>query len=212
MNVLVVGANGQVAKEAIKELKDTDHKTFAMIRNNEQAQSLKELGADEVVLADLEKDISHAFKHIDAVIFAAGSGGHTGADKTILIDLWGAIKVIDQAIEHKVNRFVMLSSMGTVEPEQSDKIKHYLVAKKLADDHLKRSELNYTIVRPGSLTNEESLGKIKLEQVIQNRDTTITRADVAKVLVATLDKENTFQQTFEILNGDTDIEEALNRI
>ena len=55
MNVLVVGANGQVAKEAIKELKDTDHKTFAMIRNNEQAQSLKELGADEVVLADLRR-------------------------------------------------------------------------------------------------------------------------------------------------------------
>ncbi|WP_413380277.1 SDR family oxidoreductase [Alkalihalobacillus sp. 1P02AB] len=212
MNVLLVGANGQVAKEAIKELKDQGHTTYAMIRKKEQADLLKKIGADEVILADLEQDFSHAFEGIDAVIFAAGSGGTTGADKTILIDLWGAIKVVDETIKHKIKRFVMLSSMGTVDPDKSDRIRHYLVAKKLADDHLKRSNLNYTIVRPGSLSNDEPLGKIKLEEEIKNRDNTITRADVAKVLVSVLEKENTYRKTFEILNGEEEIESALNKV
>ncbi|GAF66742.1 NAD dependent epimerase/dehydratase [Bacillus sp. TS-2] len=212
MNILVVGANGQVAKETIKELKAQGHQVKAMIRNEEQSDLLKKQGADEIVIADLEKDITHAFVDVDGVIFAAGSGGKTGADKTILIDLWGAMKVIDQTVAHSIKRFVMLSSMGTVDPDKSDQIRHYLVAKKLADDYLKQTDLDYTIVRPGSLTNDKPTHQIKLEEEIEVRDNTITRADVASVLVAVLEKENTYQKTFEILNGDVDINTAIEQI
>ncbi|KYG32152.1 SDR family oxidoreductase [Alkalihalobacillus trypoxylicola] len=212
MNILVVGANGQVAKETIKELKAQGHQVKAMIRNEKQSDLLKKQGADEIVIADLEEDITHAFVDVDGVIFAAGSGGKTGADKTILIDLWGAMKVIDQTVAHSIKRFVMLSSMGTVDPDKSDQIRHYLVAKKLADDYLKQTDLDYTIVRPGSLTNDKPTHQIKLEEEIEVRDNTITRADVASVLVAVLEKENTYQKTFEILNGDVDINTAIEQI
>ena len=212
MNVLVVGANGNVARHTLKKLSDAGHRPIAMIRSKEQAEELKNLGAADTVIADLEADLDHAFKDIEAVIFAAGSGGHTGADKTILIDLWGAMKTIDAAERNGVKRFVMLSSMGTVDPDKSERIRHYLVAKKLADDHLKRSSLTYTIVRPGSLTDETGLGKIKLEEEIQHRDNTITREDVATVLVEVIDRENTYGKTFEIINGETSISEALQTV
>lgn len=212
MNVLVVGANGKVARHVLKKATDAGHRPVAMIRKEEQADDLLKQGAADTVIADLEADIDHAFKGVDAVIFAAGSGGHTGADKTILIDLWGAMKAIDAAERNGVKRFVMLSSMGTVDPDKSDQIRHYLIAKKLADDHLKRSGLTYTIVRPGSLTDEAAQGKIKLETEIQNRDNTITREDVAAVLVDVIERENTYGKTFEILNGSTAISEALQTV
>ncbi len=103
----------------------------------------------------------------------------------------------------------MLSSMGTVDPDKSERIRHYLVAKKLADDHLKRSSLTYTIVRPGSLTNEGATQMLKLESEIQDRDNTITREDVAIVLAKVVDRENTYGKTFEILNGNVPTENAL---
>lgn len=212
MNVLVIGANGQVARHTVTKLAEAGHHPVAMIRNENQASELKKLGAEKIVVADLEANFDHAFEGVDAVVFAAGSGGHTGADKTILIDLWGAIKAIDAAERHGIKRFVMLSSMGTVDPDKSDRIKHYLVAKKLADDHVKRSNLTYTIVRPGSLTNERAQGKIKLEEEILQRDNTITRADVATVLTEVLERENTYGKTFEILNGETEIDKALQAI
>lgn len=209
MDILVVGANGQVARHVLTKLKELGHSAVAMIRKEEQAEELLKLGAARTVVADLEGDISAAFTGVDAVIFAAGSGGHTGADKTILIDLWGAVKTIDEAEKHGIKRFVMLSSIGTVDPDKSDRIRHYLVAKKLADDHLKRSGLDYTIVRPGSLTNDPAQGKIKLEPEIKVRDNTITREDVAIVLANVVERDQTIHKTFEILNGDTPIAEAL---
>ncbi|GAE36846.1 SDR family oxidoreductase [Halalkalibacter akibai] len=212
MNVLLIGANGQVARHTIAKLKDEDHQVIAMIRDSKQATELKDLGADKTVVADLEGNFDHAFDQADAVIFAAGSGGHTGADKTILIDLWGAMKAVDAATRLGVKRFVMLSSMGTVDPDKSDRIRHYLVAKKLADDYLKQSQLTYTIVRPGSLTNEAAQEKIKLEEEIQVRDNTITREDVAIVLAKVVKRENSFNKTFEILNGSLAIDQALDQI
>ncbi|WP_100407049.1 SDR family oxidoreductase [Bacillus solitudinis] len=212
MRVLVVGANGQVARLTVRELAERGHEPVAMVRNENQGEGLKRLGAKKIVIADLEADITHAFKDVDAVIFAAGSGGKTGADKTILVDLWGAMKTVDTAMNKGIKRFVMLSSMGTVDPDKSDRIRHYLVAKKVADDYLKNSSLSYTIVRPGSLTTDEAKGLIKLEEEIQVRDNTITREDVAKVLAGVLDRKNTYQKTFEILNGSMPIDEALDSV
>ncbi|WP_227935065.1 SDR family oxidoreductase [Alkalihalobacillus deserti] len=212
MKVLVIGANGQVARHTLTKLKDERHQVVAMIRDSAQAKELKDIGADETVVADLEANFDHAFKGVDVVIFAAGSGGHTGAEKTILIDLWGAMKAVDAAERLGVKRFIMLSSMGTADPDKSERIRHYLVAKKLADDHLKRSSLTYTIVRPGSLTNETAQKFVKLEEEIQVRDASISREDVAIVLAKVVNLENTFGKTFEILNGKAPIEEALGQL
>ncbi|MEF7565295.1 SDR family oxidoreductase [Bacillus infantis] len=214
MKILIVGANGQIGRHLIEKLAETEHKSVAMVRKEEQESELRELGADEVVIGDLEKDFSHAFEGVDSVIFTAGSGGHTGADKTILIDLWGAIKTIDQAKEHNISRFLLVSSMNADTPDTGiESMKHYFVAKKLADDHLRSSGLDYTIVRPGGLLNEPATGKIQLEEKIKEFSSReITREDVAAVLAEAVDLENTYKKTFEILNGETPIKEALKQV
>ncbi|RKL65664.1 NAD-dependent dehydratase [Salipaludibacillus neizhouensis] len=214
MKVLIVGANGKVARRSLQHFKNSSkHDAVAMIRKEEQASELKELGAAETVIADLEGDISEAFKGIDAVVFAAGSGPSTGADKTVLIDLWGAMKTIDEAKKNGIKRFVMVSAINVDEPEAApEKMRHYVVAKKLADDHLKASGLDYTIVRPGSLNNEDPIGKILLEEKIGHRNAEITRADVGHIVFETLDKTNTYGKIFEVLNGETPIEDAIKKV
>ncbi|MEN8700031.1 SDR family oxidoreductase [Bacillus infantis] len=214
MNILIVGANGQIGRHLIEKLAETEHKSVAMVRKEEQVNELRDLGADEVIIGDLEKDFSHAFEGVDSVIFTAGSGGHTGADKTILIDLWGAIKTIDQAKKHNISRFLLVSSMNADTPDTGiESMKHYFVAKKLADDHLRSSGLDYTIVRPGGLLNEPATGKILLEEKIKEYGLReITREDVAAVLAEAVDLENTYKKTFEILNGETPIKEALKQV
>src|SRR5690606_31120304 len=99
MNVLVIGANGQVGRNIVKELAESDHEATAMVRKEEQVDHLKELGASKVVLADLEKDFCDAFDGVEAVIFAAGSGPKTGPDKPLTIDLWGSVKAAKYAEE-----------------------------------------------------------------------------------------------------------------
>lgn len=211
MNVLVIGANGQVGKKVVKELADSEHNATAMVRKKEQIEKLKEIGAENVVLANLEEDFSFVFDGVDAVIFAAGSGGSTGADKTVTVDLWGSIKAADYAKEKGIKRFVQLSSIGAGNPDaQNDKIKHYMVAKGVADRYLREMELDYTIVRPGPLTNDEGKGKIKISDEFSGLDEgSIPRADVAHILVDVLGRKNTYKKTFEVLQGEKEIGEAL---
>ncbi|SDH95226.1 NAD(P)H-binding [Alteribacillus persepolensis] len=213
MNVLIVGANGKVARHLVKYLsEESPHDVTAMIRSEEQGEELKQLGAANIVVADLEADISHAFDGVDAVVFAAGSGPHTGADKTVLIDLWGARKVMDEAKNHNIDRFVMLGSMRSEDPEAGPaKMRHYLVAKKLADEYLQNSGLAYTIVRPGPLTNDEAAGTVSIAERLE-RGENISRADVAYVIAETIDKENTYHKTFDLLGGTTPINQAVKNI
>ncbi|MBM7839527.1 uncharacterized protein YbjT (DUF2867 family) [Alkalihalobacillus xiaoxiensis] len=211
MNVLVIGANGQVGQHVIDQLKDRNHKTTAMVRKQEQVDKMKQLGADEVIVADLEGDFSKAFQGQEAVIFTAGSGGATGADKTLTVDLWGAIKSFKYAEHAAVKQFVQLSSIGAGDPDaQPDKIKHYMVAKAVSDQMLMTTALNYTIVRPGPLTNDPATGLIaKAETFTDVGDRSISRADVATVLIESLTNEAVRRQAFEILEGDKQLADAL---
>ncbi|WP_057915878.1 SDR family oxidoreductase [Peribacillus muralis] len=216
MNVLVIGANGQVGKEIIKKLKDTKHNATALVRKEEQVQELRNLGADHVVLGDLEEDFSHAFKGIDSVIFAAGSGGSTGVDKTLLIDLWGAKKAVDYANQSDIKHFVQLSAADSLDvDDESEKMKPYAVAKNMSDYYIEQSNLDYTIVRPGPMNNDNANGKIELHQTTRQdhfNDYLITRQDVAHVLVETLGKEHLFKKSFYIKQGDSSIVDALETV
>lgn len=212
MNVLVIGANGQVGQQVVKALADSKHEAIAMVRKEEQMEKLKNLGASRVVLGDLEKDFSEAYENIDAVIFAAGSGGSTGADKTLTIDLWGAVKAAKYAEDKGVKRFVQLSSMGSDNPDAGgEEMKPYLVAKRTADELLLNTDLDYTIIRPGALVNEDAIGKIEIAQdgFSSMEGRSITRADVAALLVDVVDRSNTHHKVFEVLQGDRAIEDEL---
>ncbi|GEL77711.1 SDR family oxidoreductase [Tenuibacillus multivorans] len=215
MKVLVVGANGQIGKQATEFLHDYDeHHVRAMVRKEEQLNEFKEKGI-EAVLADLEGSVdqlTQAAEGCDAVIFAAGSGGQTGADKTLLIDLDGAIKMVEAAEKAGVERFLMVSALQAHNRDNwNEKIRHYYVAKHYADKALVASSLNHTIVRPGGLLNEPGTGKIKVADDLPER-ATIPREDVARVLVASLNQEKTFNRGFDLLSGDQSIEVALNSL
>lgn len=209
MRVLIVGAHGQIGQRLIKQMSQGPHQGRAMIRDPDQADSLRNLGADEIVVADLESDCSDALDGCDAVIFTAGSGGHTGPEKTRAVDRDGAIGLIDATREAGVQRFVMVSSMGADAPESgSEKMQPYLHAKRAADDHLRESGLRYTIVRPGSLTDEQGSGRVDAAEDL-GRYGEVPRDDVAAVLLAVLDASNTHGKHFELLAGDTPITEAI---
>lgn len=215
MNVLVIGANGQVGRNIVKELAETNHQATAMVRKEEQIDEMKKLGATHVVLGDLEKDFSEAYEGVDAVIFAAGSGPKTGADKTLTIDLWGSVKAAQYAQEKGVKRFVQLGSVGSDNPDAGgEAMKPYLVAKRTADDLLKTTDLDYTIVRPGALSDEEKSGKIEVSlngfDSLEGRS--IPRADVAHILVDVLDRNNTYHKVFEVLQGDQPASDQLNSL
>jgi uncharacterized protein YbjT (DUF2867 family) len=211
MKVLVAGANGHTGKIVLSMLQRHDqHDAYAMIRNEEQGDKMKELGAKEIVLADLEGDVSDAVEGMDAIIFAAGSGSKTGPDKTVSVDQEGAKKLVDAAKEKGIKHYVILSSIGAGKPQ--GRIKHYQEAKGNADKYLKNSGVTYTIVRPGSLTHDPAKDKIELVDEFESREgRDIPRADVARVLVSSLDIDNVKNKTFEILSGDDDIEDAMKK-
>lgn len=203
-NVLVAGANGSTGRIIVDLLKKSDnYQPIAMVRKQEQKVRFEKENVS-TVMADLEEDLSHAVKNVDRVIFAAGSKGKN----LIGVDQEGAKKLTDAAKNAGTGKFVMLSSMGADNPSVSDELKEYLQAKQNADNHLKASGLNYTIVRPGSLTDEASTGKIQLKKKLDNQGK-ISRADVAKTLVEVLDDNIKHNEVFEILGGDTPIDKAV---
>jgi uncharacterized protein YbjT (DUF2867 family) len=203
-NVLVAGANGTTGRIIIDLLKKSEtYQPIAMVRKQDQKDHFEKQGVS-VVLADLEEDLSQAVKNADKVIFAAGSKGKNIID----VDQEGAKRLIDAAKAAGLEKFVMLSSMGADNPVVGNDLEDYLRAKQNADNHLKASALNYSIVRPGALTDDDGTGKIELKEKLEKLGS-ISRADVAKTLVEVLDNKLKKNKVFEILAGDTHIEKAV---
>lgn len=212
MRVLIVGANGHIGRRLITQMSSGPHQIQAMIRSPAQASELRELGADTIVIADLEKDVQPALDGCDAVIFTAGSGGKGGPERTDAVDRDGAIAVIDAAQKAGVERFVMVSSMGADAPDKGpDDLQHYLLAKQAADRHLCESGLRYTIVRPGALTDEQGSGSVDTATHL-GRQGNISRDDVAAVLLQVLEASNTEGKHFEVLAGHMPIAQAVTTI
>ncbi len=202
--ILVAGANGTTGRIIIDLLKNSaKYQPIAMVRKEEQKEHFEKEDV-KTVLADLEKDLSEAVKNADKVIFAAGSKGKN----LIGVDQEGAKRLMDAAKDAGAGKFVMLSAMGTDDPSRNKDLKAYLEAKKNADNYLRASGLDFCIVRPGHLTNDEGTGKIQLKEKFENPGK-ITRADVAKTLVEVLEDGIMHNQVFEILAGEVPIEIAV---
>jgi len=209
MTPLIIGAHGQIGQLLIRELVEAGIKPRAMVRTEAQAAQVKLLGA-EAVIADLEENFQHALEGCKQVVFTAGSGPHTGADKTILVDMWGAINAIDAAEAAGVEQFVMISSRGAENPQASPlKIKHYTVCKKLADDHLILSSVPYTILRPGRLTDDPASDRVTTQWPEEPDEQWISRQDVARAAVYCLQNPHTRQRIYPLFNGSTPLADAL---
>lgn len=209
MKILVAGSHGKVGHHLVKLLNEKGHEVRAMIRSSDQSEEMRKLGAEPVV-ADLEKDKFFPLEGINAVFFVAGSGADTGEDKTKAVDEKGAIKLIEDAYKHKVQRFIMLSSVGADDPRKGpDELKTYLKAKHEADKELKYSGILYTILRANTLSDEKGTGKITATEKLGSYEGSISREDVARTLVACLDIRHTENKVFEVNSGETPIEKAL---
>ncbi|WP_079709028.1 SDR family oxidoreductase [Paraliobacillus ryukyuensis] len=216
MNVLVVGANGKIGKQLVKKIQETEGLTAkAMIRKAEQVSYFEDMGA-KTIIVDLEDDvntITKAFDDVDAVVFTAGSGPSTGPDKTMLIDLDGAVKTIEAAKQANVKRFVMVSSFDTTRQaiqEAPASFSPYVAAKHYADIWLRDSGLNYTIVHPGMLTNDEGTGQVQIAEKVEPNK--VPREDVAEVLLQTVQTDATIGKAFQVISGNTSIKEAIDSI
>ncbi|HLR51517.1 MAG TPA: SDR family oxidoreductase [Candidatus Avamphibacillus sp.] len=216
MKVLVVGANGQIGKHLVSMIQDSENlEARAMIRKEEQASFFKNLGAETTVV-DLEDDIdsiAKAAEGTDAIVFTAGSGPHTGKDKTIMVDLDGAIKTIEAAKVANVKRFVMISSFDTTREaiqESSSSFAPYVVAKHYADVWLRGTNLDYTIIHPGILTNDKGTGKVEAATTVERGE--VPREDIASVIVASLENEATIGKEFQVVGGNEPVKEAIDSI
>lgn len=212
MNIFVIGANGQIGRHLVKDLVEQGNEVTAGIRKNSQAAFFEELGAKTAPL-DLEyddiDDISEKIKDADKVVFTAGSGGHTGADQTIIIDLDGAVKSIEASKKVGTKHFVLVSSFDTRRSAFEGDLKPYTIAKHYADLHLRNSGIPYTIVHPGGLTNDEGIGKVELAEEVEPG--TITRKDVASVLLEVLNNDKKIGQEFQVVSGSVEIKEAVDQ-
>ncbi|WP_194851208.1 SDR family oxidoreductase [Nonlabens antarcticus] len=205
--VLVVGATGTTGKIIVELLNESQYfEPIAMVRKEDQKAQFENQKI-KTVMADLEGDVAQAFQDVDKVVFAAGSGGK----KVVEIDQDGAKKMIDAAEKNNVVKFVMLSSRGADAPDKAEDLKDYLWAKHNADEHLKKSKLNYTIVRPGALNNEKGTDHIIVTKKLDQKGE-ISRADVAQVLTRVLHDDTANKVTFEMLQGDTMIAKALETV
>jgi len=208
--ILLIGANGQIGQKIAALMSQGDLAIKAMIRHAEQATYFDKLNI-ETVTADLENDFEHAFQECDQMIFTAGSGAHTGFNKTLLIDLWAAVKSIQYAEKHQFRRFIMISARGAKNPDNGPQaIKPYLIAKHAADEALIHSKLNYTILQPGRLLNEAATGLITTTRPSNPAKQIITRDDVAKAVVYCLKQPQTDYKSYELFNGEYPFEKALN--
>jgi uncharacterized protein YbjT (DUF2867 family) len=209
MDVVVAGGHGKVALRLLRRLAERGDRARGLIRNPDHAADLEAAGA-EPVLSDLERedDLAPHVEGADAIVFAAGAGPGSGPARKQTMDLGGAVKLIDAARAVGIARYVIVSSMGAGNPERaSGPMRPYLEAKTQADERLAASGLEYTIVRPGGLTDEPGSGRIRAGLELSFGQ--VSRDDVAATLVAVLDADNTIGKTFELLGGDTPIEEAV---
>jgi uncharacterized protein YbjT (DUF2867 family) len=210
MDVLVAGGHGKIALRLLRLLAAEGHRARGLIRKPEQAADLEAVGA-VAVLGDLEADASLAeyLQGADVVVFAAGAGPGSGPERKRTVDLGGAVKLADAALAVGVRRYVMISSIGADRPQvASGAMRPYLDAKAEADEYLMASGLEYTVVRPGSLTDEPGTGRVHLSRELGGHGD-VPRDDVAAVIVKVFDAPNTIGVTFEVFSGDHLVAEAV---
>jgi uncharacterized protein YbjT (DUF2867 family) len=212
MDVAILGGHGKVALALTRLLSSRGDRVRSLVRNPDHRADVEALGGEAMVF-DVEREIADSLVPLvsgaDAVVFAAGAGPGSGAERKRTVDLGGALTLMDAAETALISRYVMVSSIGAHDPEGGpEAMRPYLRAKAEADEALRRSELAFTIVRPGSLQDDPGTGRVALSTELGRRGP-IPRDDVAAVLAACLDAPETIGLTFEAFAGDDDVELAV---
>jgi len=212
MDVLIAGGHGQVARRLIRLLARDGHTARGLIRNPRHAADLEADGGVPVV-CDLEReDVTPHAAGADAIVFAAGAGPGSGAERKQTVDLGAAVKCVEAAQAAGVARFVIVSSIGAQDPDGGpESMRPYLRAKADADAAVAASGLEWTIVRPGSLNDDPGTGLVDVSTELGRRGP-VPRDDVALVLLETLREPSTAGLTFEVFAGNLPAGEAVRKL
>jgi uncharacterized protein YbjT (DUF2867 family) len=211
--VAVVGGHGQVARHLLHDLRRSEHQPVALVRKEEYREELERRGA-EVLLLDIEQQdadaFAAAFAGCDAVVFAAGGGPDGNVERKRTVDLEGSLKSIEGAQATGIRRFVQISAIGVDNelPDDTQEVwRAYVEAKREADAALRDSGLDWTILRPGGLTDDPATGRVSLADRLERGQ--VTRADVAAVVAAVLTDERTHGRQWDLVGGDQPIPDAI---
>jgi uncharacterized protein YbjT (DUF2867 family) len=208
--IAIAGGHGKIALILGRLLAERGDTVRGLIRNPDQEADLRAAGV-EPVICDLEGDgdVAAAIRGADAVVFAAGAGPGSGDARKSTMDKGGAVKLIEAAKAEGISRYLIVSSMGADKaPEDgSEGFGAYLQAKFEADEALRASGLDYTVVRPGGLTDDAGTGQVRIAEDTGRGQ--IPRADVAATFVACLDQPGTIGKSFDLISGETPIADAV---
>jgi nucleoside-diphosphate-sugar epimerase len=211
MIVAIAGAHGKIARRLTKLLVADGNQVRGLIRNPDHADDLSADGS-EPVHCDLEKsgveEVARVITGADALVFAAGAGPGSGAERKLTIDRDGAIKLLEAARSAAVERYVIVSSVGAESPPDGDDVfSVYLRAKAEADRALADSDRDWTIVRPGALTDDPGTGRARIDtEPVRGK---VSRDDVAAVLAAVLHEPASTRQILYVNAGEDPVEQAL---
>jgi uncharacterized protein YbjT (DUF2867 family) len=211
MRIVIAGGHGQVARLLEEALVARGDSAVGLVRNPDHVPDLEAVGAEAVVL-DLERTdvdaLAQVLEGADAVVFAAGGGPSSGAERKETVDRAAAVLLADAAEQAGVRRYVMVSAMGTenADPDSDDVFQVYLRAKQAADDDLRARDLDWTVVRPGRLTDDPATGRVQVGTLGRGE---VPRADVAAVLARVLVDDGTIGRTFDLLSGHQTVQAAL---
>lgn len=222
MKILILGSNGGVGSKLTDILKESEADFTASVRDKEKLSKLKD-GNIDVKLIDVVKDsiddLAKSFEGYDKVLFSVGAGGKGGAENSVNVDLDGAIKTMEAAKKAGIKQYYMVSTWDSSRiavENPDDPIKTYTICKHYADLYLKNnSDLNYTIIHPSTLNDEEAKGTIEITNTHSTEvavNQSISRADVAQVLARLLLSDGYENQEIQIAAGNTDIDTALSNI
>jgi uncharacterized protein YbjT (DUF2867 family) len=211
MRIVIAGGHGKIALHLAQQLHASGHQAVSLIRNPAHSDDVTVAGGEPIVF-DLEnssaEELAAHLAGADAVVFAAGAGPGSNAERKLTVDRDGATLLIAGAKLAGIARYVMVSAMGAdgFDPDSEEIFQVYLRAKSEADAALRESGLDWTVVRPGGLTDETPTGEIVIGESVDRG--TIPRADVAAVLLACLHGAASGRQ-FEVISGPTPIADAL---
>ncbi len=214
MKVAIAGAHGQIALQLVRLLAAADDRVIGLIRNPGHATEVSRAGAAPV-LCDLERasveEITGAIVGADAVVFAAGAGSGSGAGRKLTMDRDGAIKLLRAATAAGVRRYLMISGAGVENPPDGDRVfEVYLRAKAEADAALEASDRDWTILRPGGLTNDAGTGMVRIGSVPFSGP--VPRDDVAGVLARLLADARSAGRVLYLSSGAQPVEQALDEV
>jgi uncharacterized protein YbjT (DUF2867 family) len=214
MRTVIAGGHGQIAQRLERLLAARGDSAVGLIRNPDHADDVRAAGAQPVVL-DLEAtpadSVATALAGADAAVFAAGAGAGSGVDRKLTVDRDAAVLLADAAERAGLRRFLVVSSMGAdAEATFGEPVfEAYLRAKGAADDAVRaRTTLDWTILRPGSLTDDAGTGRVRLAAEHVGRGS-VPRDDVAAVLLELLDAPATAGLTLELVSGQDQIASAV---